>query len=477
MRHAFSRTHLLVLVVFLGVTSASGQPAFTEIISPADKPGAQFGAYYGGLPDLTGDGVGEFYVFGGNQSWVYNGASLEILFHFSSAGCAIGTPIYSPGDLTGDGIPDLMLARRCGTSLIGSVDVVDGAIGQALFTIESPEPVAQGFFGKQMRAIPDMTGDGKGDWLILQKARIFIFDSQTHDCVITIRNNLPGFAFEPQQIEVIPDINGDGKPELLISNFQDASVRRNNRTFNNAGRAIVRSLPGGELLYELQDPDPKEFGGFGFSIAGLGDISGDQVEDIAVSTYTKDSGAGFIYMFSGKDGQWLRTLRSGRPQAEGRFGWRIEALPDLNGDRIPELFTQEDGADHAYVYDGVTSILLKTIDYPGQTDPIFFTGTIRQAAPPGIYAYLFSAANEISGRVYHMRFTGVPRPLRLFEPEMQANTCRFKVLGESGQNVQIQTSADLQNWENLKTVNLQTTPVPVEDTVTAPRRFYRAKQP
>lgn len=465
-----------VFLAALFAASAEGQPVATEIISPNDKPGGQFGAFYGGLPDLTGDGVGEFFVFGANHSWVYNGVTLEILHHFTSAGCAVGAPIYSPGDLTGDGIPDLMVTKRCGSTLAGSVDVVNGATGEALFSIDSPAPISQGFFGRQIRALPDMTGDGNGDWLILQKASVFIFDSQTLGAVKTIRNSESGYTFELQQIELIPDVNGDGKPDLLISNFQNAPARRGARTFNNAGRAIVRALPGGEVLYELLDPDPKDNGGFGFSICGIGDISGDQVEDIAVSTYTKDSGAGFIYMFSGKEGQLLRTLRSPRPQPQGRFGWRIEALPDLNEDRIPELFTQEDGADRAYVYDGATSLLLKSFDYPGQTDPIFFTGTIRQQAPPGIYAYLFSAANEDSGRVYHMRFTGVPKPLRLLAPAKDANAFRFQISGESGDKVEIQTSSDLLGWESLKSATLLPEALSVEDHGIVPPRFYRAKK-
>jgi len=218
--------------------------------------------------------------------------------------------------------------------------------------------------------------------------------SQTRKAVRTIQNTEAAYKFGLQNAEVIPDVDRDGKPELLSGTWT-ASVTRDGRTISNAGRAIVRSLETGEVLYELNDPEPKAESGFSLALKGVGDVTGDGIGDIAIGAPWK-SNYGRIYLFSGADGRWLRTLRSPNLIPQSGFGDRIEVLPDLNGDGVPELWTQ---GNPTSLFDGATSALLKTIESPGQR---FYIGTVRQTAAPEIRAYL-SIRLGVRGQVQRWR--------------------------------------------------------------------------
>jgi hypothetical protein len=257
---------------------------------------------------------------------------------------------------------------------------------------------------------------------------------------------------------------------LLLAGYL-ASVIRDGETIREAGRALVRSLQTGEVLYELDDPDSN--GGFGIELKGIGDINADKIGDIAVADFGK------VHLFSGMDGRWLRTLEP--PDGSGgAFGRRMESLPDLNGDGVPELLVQERGFGLAHLYDGAKSTLIKTIEYPGFDAPQFASGTVRQMAPPGLRPFLFSsesAGDSEEGRVYYMPFTTLPKLPRLNALGRSKSGFRLQVTGEPGSKVEVQGSGDFRIWEPFAVTTLGDQALAVEDSATnLARRFYRAVQ-
>ena len=95
---------------------------------------------------------------------------------------------------------------------------------------------------------------------------------------------------------------------------------------------------GQELLFTLDDPNPQTGAQFGVSVAGVGNLNGDSVPDIAVGAEFQDvTEAGEIiidqgqaFAFSGADGSLLRTW-FGISQAGARFGasvagWGMSSL-------------------------------------------------------------------------------------------------------------------------------------------------------
>jgi hypothetical protein len=74
------------------------------------------------------------------------------------------------------------------------------------------------------------------------------------------------------------------------------------------------------LLLTLDDPTPQEGAFFGRAVAGVGDVDGDSVPDIAVVASCQHVGTftnqGQAFVFSGADGSLLLTLSDPFPQAQ-----------------------------------------------------------------------------------------------------------------------------------------------------------------
>ncbi len=91
------------------------------------------------------------------------------------------------------------------------------------------------------------------------------------------------------------------------------------------------------VVYKLEGQAREHFGG---SFALLGDVDGDGVKDFAASRRLLVESRvqeGRIDLFSGKDGRILRTWNSVDEGIEGLGIDGLSALPDLDGDGVPEL--------------------------------------------------------------------------------------------------------------------------------------------
>ena len=92
------------------------------------------------------------------------------------------------------------------------------------------------------------------------------------------------------------------------------------------------------LIAELGAPAGSNAINFGVSVAGLGDIDGDQVPDFAVGADGVAPGGGFsaagkVFLYSGKTRGLIRTLEDGSIG----FGRALANLGDVNGDGVPDL--------------------------------------------------------------------------------------------------------------------------------------------
>jgi hypothetical protein len=105
----------------------------------------------------------------------------------------------------------------------------------------------------------------------------------------------------------------------------------------------------------------------GSTVAALPDINGDGVPDIAVGSYFSNNNQGRVYIYSGANGQLIRTIFAIHIEEEGFFGAAISAVPDVNGDGVPDIII---GAPHdspgpspsqngrVYIYSGATGQFL-----------------------------------------------------------------------------------------------------------------------
>jgi FG-GAP repeat len=167
----------------------------------------------------------------------------------------------------------------------------------------------------------------------------------------------------------VGDLNNDGVPDVLVgvphhSNFDTDAI--------NAGEAIVFSGANGRAVFTLTDPDEDENNRMGYSVAGLGDVNGDGVNDMVVGSPKKDTEEGLVdvgsaLIFSGANGSLIRSLdppAQGGAEANGRFGTAVANAGDVNGDGVSDILIGAPGDSRAYVFNGATGALIFTISSP-----------------------------------------------------------------------------------------------------------------
>lgn len=134
-------------------------------------------------------------------------------------------------------------------------------------------------------------------------------------------------------------------------------------------------------LVSLEHPQRLSFTGFASSLTTVGDLDGDHVPDYVVGAYqhfwNNNLKQGRAFVFSGRNGQLLRTLdlpepRQGSgsgatPFSGASFGWAVAPAGDINQDGAPDLLVgafNQDESGEVYVFNGTTGALLSTLRAP-----------------------------------------------------------------------------------------------------------------
>lgn len=163
------------------------------------------------------------------------------------------------GDITGDGIDDVLMTPTSGAPVVA---VIDGATGAVLVQAQ----VFDSTFGTASMAVGDFNNDGKGDILIGSSvgglARVF--DGATGALLASAQ---PLSAFAGGFSVAAGDIDGDGFDEIVLG------------TTTGSGRVFIFSPTKGVIV------DAVGVAGTGVAVA-LGDLDGDARDDLILGALT-----------------------------------------------------------------------------------------------------------------------------------------------------------------------------------------------
>ena len=180
-----------------------------------------------------------------------------------------------------------------------------------LRTIQSP--AKRDFFGVATAGSGDLDGDGYDDILIgaplagkgiRNHGMVYAYSGATGDQMLAI----PGFGatnYLGRAVAGAGDVNGDGIPDILASGWiqSDLGVAY--------GRVYVFCGLDGTVLKAVTSFEAGD--GFGYTIASLGDLTGDGVPDLLVGQF-RDGRIGFYKGSKGEDGrltfgahEWLQA--------------------------------------------------------------------------------------------------------------------------------------------------------------------------
>ncbi len=280
-----------------------------------------------------------------------------------------GTAVAAVPDVDGDGVDDVLVGAQSedpygnGDGKYGRAHVFSGATGALLYSIDSPNPNYNGYFGYEVAGVPDTDGDGRGDLLVSAslETRVYLFSGADGTLLHELASPNPqaGVNFGGS-IAGVPDVDGDGRGDLLVG------ASKEDMGFEEAGRAYLFSGASGAHLYEFSSIAPEEFGRFGQDVAGVPDLNGDGTADLLVAEHRDVELSGYysiavesfrISAFSGATGALIGSIdEPSIGMGEPFPGYiSVAGLEDVNGDGRGDILAgapNQAGTGRAYVFSG-----------------------------------------------------------------------------------------------------------------------------
>ncbi len=187
-----------------------------------------------------------------------------------------------------------------------------------------------------------------------------------------------GFSEFGAAVTGLDDITGDNIPDFAIGSPRHGATTPND--VDGTGRVYIYNGADGTLLHTLDGEMPGDR--FGAALADAGDIDGDGAADLAVGAPGADGARGSVYIYSG-DGSIIRRVDG--QTVNSRFGFDIAALGDMDGDNFGEILVGAPGRTEsqlaipgqAYVISGADGEIAAT--FTGAHDGDLFGHAVASA--------------------------------------------------------------------------------------------------
>ncbi len=299
------------------------------------------------IGDVTGDGIADMLLgdlfftsvpsqFANGQVQVLSGADGTFVYEVlgPTPGSNFGISTSDLGDISGDGIPDFVIGDPfAGVSDDGRVSVHSGADGSLLFAVDGDAGERLGY---AVCGLGDVSGDGVPDFVATHPAALLAGGGDILSGVDgSVLNSIGGGGFSADDYATsatrLGDVDGDG--------FADVALGAPGE-FGNTGRVRVYSGATGMNLYTLNGLGQDEL--FGVRVQSIDDVNADGADDLAISALGF-AGVGQVRVFSGTNGTSLYDVTgTASPQ---NLGQSLARMEDIDGDGIGD-FLVGDSAVH-----------------------------------------------------------------------------------------------------------------------------------
>ena len=282
-----------------------------------------------------------------------------------------GLAMAMNGDMNGDGVDDILITAPGKAVGAGGIYLYDGALNTKIWVINGEANADR--LGKEIISMGDTNGDGYAEFVASAPGRdpggnsyagsIYLFDGQNPSNFTTIDGEAPWDNFGVSLLR-IPDMNNDGLDEIAVgADMADGAVHV------DAGRVyIFDGAAPHNVLVRIEGVEPNSR--FGSSLAVVGDVNQDGVDDLLIGAKGTDVGldldVGRAFLVSGADGSGILAVTG--ESASGFFGSNVSEAGDANNDGTPDFLVAaqeysdpvigaETGA--VYMYNGATGSLMR----------------------------------------------------------------------------------------------------------------------
>jgi hypothetical protein len=337
-----------------------------------------FGGTLANMGDMDGNGIDDIVTQGeGYFATIYlnkNGTADSIVKVTPGTN---GVDYYTPtglsianvGDIDGDGVNDIATGYYYKPHFVGSITIFfmkrNGRV-RSHITLESGHdgvPVLPSgmFWGSSIAPVGDLNKDGVPDIVVSGNGGQYIDGGKLYTLFMkadgTVKNcyvNEPGITFPLNtkygdlfgfSIANIGDIDGDTVADLAVSAPMEDSIAR------ETGRVYIMMMNRDGSIKSYQTltgynnglvVKPTKYDRFGYAVAGVGDINGDNINDVLIGE-------------PGDDGDQRDTLRDGG----AIYLTYLNGVPVTTG--VGDVFTNDD-QEHYSVYPNPasTELFIKT---------------------------------------------------------------------------------------------------------------------
>ncbi|MCP4094376.1 MAG: hypothetical protein GY747_13110 [Planctomycetes bacterium] len=257
----------------------------------------------------------------------------------------------------------------------GSMHAQEGGEAVTLLRFDSGAPSDR--IGEAVALAGDVDADGTPDILIgaeyassfgfNRNGSVFVHSGATGGLLYQFHGNADFERFGTS-IDSVGDINNDGFDDILVGSPEASPIG-----LTQAGQIDIYSGADGSSLLHIDGT--VDFGFFGRSVAGCGDLDSDNIPDFIVGESGYNNLDGRVVVYSGLTGSVIHTI----PGSSGAaMGWSVSRAGDLNADGVPDLLVGSPDADsltfndngQAEIYSGATAALLLQLD--GNANDIHF---------------------------------------------------------------------------------------------------------